>query len=147
MNDTFDNSPTGWTPIVHAHEAVLAHERMRLPELIASAYRSATANLRAQILEQLLRPVGLLGLASLAAGAFLGFLRRGDYQGLVIQPEDVGRISGDQLLELALYVEQRSPETFASIAQLLADNPSGLIGVGGSLLLLALHRGHHREAP
>lgn len=111
---------------------------LTLPELIASAYRSATSTLRVQILERLLEPVGLLALVSLAAGAFGEFLRRGDYRRLVILPQDVARISAGQLLELARYVEQRSPETFGGIVQLLADNRPSLIGVGGSLLLVAL---------
>ncbi len=111
---------------------------LTLPELTASAYRNATSNLRMQILEHLLRPVGVLALVSLAAGAFGEFLRRGDYRRLVILPEDVARISAAQLLELARYVQQRSPETFQGIVQLLVDNRPSLVGIGGSRLLVAL---------
>lgn len=146
MNDTLDRSPREPTSSTHLPGGVQMPTRMRLPELIAAAYRNATASLRVQILERLLRPVGLLGLMSLAAGAFAEFLRRGDYRGLVILPEDVAGISTDHVVELVHYVEQRSPETFQMIVQLLADNPTGLVGIGGSLLLIALQasRTHDR---
>ncbi len=110
----------------------------RIPELIADVYRSATAPLRVKLLECLLLPVGPLGLVAIAAGAFGDFLQRGSYVRLAISPEDAARISADQMLELARFVEQSNPETFQRIASLLADKPIGVAGLGGSLLLIAL---------
>lgn len=110
----------------------------RIPELIAETYRHATSPLRARLLECLLQPIGPLGLVAIAAGAFGEFLRRGGYRRLAVSAEDAARISAEQMLELARYVEQCSPETFERIASLLAQTPVGMAGVGGSVLLVAL---------
>jgi hypothetical protein len=118
----------------------------RIPELIADTFRCATSPLRARLLECLLQPVGPLGLVAIAAGAFGDFLRRGGYRKLAISAEDAARISADQMLELARYVEQCSPETFERIGTLLAQTPVGIAGVGGSVLLVAL-RAWRRQGP
>jgi hypothetical protein len=116
----------------------------RVPELVAEAYRSATAPLRAKLLECLLLPIGPLGLVVIAAGAFGEFLQRGNYMRLAVSPEDAARISADQMLELARYVEQSNPEIFQQIASLLAKNPVGMAGLGGSVLLVALQAWRRR---
>ena len=110
----------------------------RIPELIADVYRSATAPLRAKLLECLLLPIGPLGLVVIAAGAFGEFLQRGNYMRLAVSPEDAARISADQILELARYVEQSNPEIYQQVASLLAKNPVGMAGLGRSVLLVAL---------
>ena len=110
----------------------------RIPELIADLYRSATAPLRAKLLECLLLSIGPLGIVVVAAGAFGEFLHRGSCVRLAVSPEDATRISVDQMLELARYVEQSNPETFQQIASLLAEKPVGMAGLGGSVLLIAL---------
>jgi len=121
----------------------------RIPELIADVYSAATAPLRARLLECLLQPVGPLGLVAIAAGAFGEFLHRGSYKQLAVSLDDAARISADQMLELARYVEQCNPDTFQQIASLLAENPLGIAGLSGSVLLLALQgwrkRGSNRE--
>jgi DNA-binding MurR/RpiR family transcriptional regulator len=65
---------------------------------------------------------------------------------LAISPEDAARVSADQMLELARYVEQSNPETFQQIASLLAENPVGMAGLGGSVLLIALRAWRIRRA-
>ena len=79
----------------------------RIPELIAEA----TSHLRAKPLECLLQPVGPLGLVAIAAGAFGDFLHRGSYKRLVVSLDDAARITAEQLIKLARYVEQCSPDT------------------------------------
>jgi len=114
------------------------HRLSRIPELISEVYRSATSPLRARLLECLLQPIGPLGLVAIAAGAFGEFLRRGNYARLAVSPEDASRVSADQMLELARYVEQCNPETFQKIASVMAEIPVGIAGLGGSALLFAL---------
>jgi len=122
----------------------------RIPVLIAQAYGAAAAPVRAKLLECLLRAVGPLGLVAIASGAFGGLLHRGSYRRVEVSLEDADRITTDQMLELACFVEQCNPEAFQQIAALLADNPAGMAGLAGSVLLLALHawrkRGPNRES-
>jgi hypothetical protein len=140
MSDEFDDlhlqSTSRARPQRNHGQSVL--QRGRVPELIADVYRSATAPLRAKLLECLLLPIGPLGLVVIAAGAFGEFLHRGNAMRLPVSPEDASRISADQMLELARYVEQSSPETFQRIASVLADHPMGMAGLGGSVLLMSL---------
>lgn len=108
-----------------------------LPTLVGEVYRVAPVRLRAQVLECLLRPVGPLALAALAAGAFGAFLQRHRWSELSVSIDDTAAISGDQLTELARYVEQASPEVFWQLAALLTQHPAAMAG-GGALLLLTL---------
>ena len=140
MSDEFDDLPV--KTVAHdgsppRHEA-RARLLSRMPELIAEVYRTATSPLRAKLLECLLQPVGPLGLVAIAAGAFGEFLYRRSAMKPAVSPEDAARVSADQMLELARYVEQCSPETFQKIASLLAESPVGMAGIGGSVLLIAL---------
>jgi hypothetical protein len=117
-----------------------------IPKLIATAYGEAAGPLRVKLLECLLRPVGVLGLVAIATGAFGELLRRGSYRRLDITLDDAARVTTDQMLELARYVEQYKPETFQQIASLLAETPVGIASVSGSVLLLALHAWRQRDS-
>jgi hypothetical protein len=140
MSDEFDDLPM--RPIVRDRSQQRHEPRGRLlsriPNLIAEFYRTATSPMRAKLLECLLQPIGPLGLAAIAAGAFGEILRRGNYTRLAVSPEDATLVSADQMLELARYVEQCNPETFQKIASVLAESPVGFAGLGCSVLLIAL---------
>jgi hypothetical protein len=148
MSDEFDDLPA--QPIARdrsqLHDEPRGRLLHRIPELIAEVYRTATSPLRAKLLECLLQPVGPLGLVAIAAGAFGEFLHRGNYMRLAVSPEDATRVSADQMLELARYVEQCNPETFQRIASLLAERPVGFAGLGASVLLIALQAWRSRDS-
>ena len=115
-----------------------------IPELIADVYAQSATGLRARLIECLLRPVGPLALVTIAAGSFGAFLHRSRQRALAVSLDDAARISADQMLELARYVEQLSPDTFQQIGSLLADNPITAASVSSSLLLLALRAWRRR---
>jgi hypothetical protein len=110
-----------------------------LPTLVSDVYRAAPAPLRAKLLECLLRPVGPLALAVIASGAFGAFLQRRTWSPVSLSLDEVARISGDHLFELAGYLEQSSPEVFLQMPGLLASSPLGL-AAGSGALVLALRR-------
>ena len=101
----------------------------QIPELIADVYNTAASPVRAGLIERLLEPVGPLGLVAIAGGAFGGLLHRGSYKRLVVSLDDVARISSNQMLELARYVEQCNPHTLQQIASLLAANSAETAGL------------------
>lgn len=148
MNDEFDDllpapdSPASLPPARRAGTGAM----QRIPELVAEVYRNATAPLRRRLLECLLQPVGPLGLVTVAAGAFGLFLQRGGYREVAIAAEDTARISPEQMLELARYVEQVNPESFMQIVPLLADHPIGIAGVTASVLLVTLQAWRQRAS-
>jgi hypothetical protein len=109
-----------------------------LPRLVSEVFRDSAPPLRARLLEQLLRPVRRLGLAAVAAGAFALFLHPQRWRAWGVSVEDAMRYSGDQVLELARFVEQVEPEALAKLVRALAEGGPSLPVLGGSLLLLAL---------
>jgi hypothetical protein len=141
MSDEFDDvqdpmppSRSLWPAPTHPP----AHSPAQVPRLIAEVYAAAAGPLRARLLECLLRPVGPLALAGLAAGAFGAFLHRGGSRRLAVSLDDAARISAHQVLDLAGFVAQIGPESFQQVAAVLADNPIGLAAMGGSTLMLLL---------
>jgi hypothetical protein len=118
----------------------------RIPALIAEAYGAAAAPVRAKLLECLLRAVGPLGLVAVASGAFGALLHRGSYRHIEVSLDDAARITSEQMFELACFVEQCNPDAFHQIASFLAENPAGIAGLGGSVLLLALQAWRKRAS-
>jgi hypothetical protein len=148
MNDGFDDLPaaSAQLPAEQLRTRRGVGAILRVPDLVAEVYRNATAPLRGRLLECLLRPVGPLALVAVAAGAFGQFLQRGGYRQVAIAPEDAARISPEQMLELARYVEQASPESLLQIVPLLADHPVGMAGVAASVLLVTLQAWRQRAS-
>lgn len=90
-----------------------------------------------RVLQRLLDPLGTLGLAAIAAGAFAGFLQRRGAEGLRVSIDDASRFSGDQIVELVHFVGQVCPEV-QSVVGTFADNPVGLTAFSASAVVLLL---------
>ncbi|HEX6705560.1 MAG TPA: hypothetical protein VF169_12430 [Albitalea sp.] len=116
----------------------------RIPELVADVYGAATSPLRARLLECLLQPIGPLALVAVGAGAFGAFLHRLGDRRLPVSLEEASRITAEQILELARYVEQCSPDTLQQVASVVADNPAAMAGLGSYALLMAVRAWRRR---
>ena len=111
----------------------------RAARLLARLYGSANLALRTRLVACLLRPLGSLGVAAVAAGAFTVVLSRRGAGGLGVAMADVAEFSKDQVAELARFVEQVSPEALQQAAGLVLDNSIGVGAFTASVaLLLAL---------
>jgi len=107
--------------------------------LVARLFHAAGNPLRARLLRCLMRPLGLLGVAGVASGAFVAFIdRRGGE--LLIDPEAVAQVSSQQVLELARFVEQVDPQALQQFASLAASSPLALATFSASALLLLSRR-------
>ena len=106
--------------------------------LVADVFAEAAPPQRMRLLNGLLRPVGPLALVAVAAGAFANLLPSTRWHGASASLDDAMRFSAGQVLELARYVEQKSPESLAQLPKLLADSPLWASTLSGALLLLAL---------
>ncbi|HEY6356026.1 MAG TPA: hypothetical protein VIY30_16190 [Burkholderiaceae bacterium] len=120
-------------------------EAADVPVLVAALYDEAPAPLRQRLLNHLLRPVGPLALAAVAAGAFARLLPSDRWSGAQVQLEDVFRIRPDQVLDLTRYVEQKAPEMLLRLPDVLSSSPLLLGTLSGALLLMALRA--RRPAP
>jgi hypothetical protein len=145
MSDEFDDAPEPWPAGTERrrHDPRGKHAEGRA-ELVAQLFSKGGEQFRAKLLECLLRHLGPLGLVAVAAGAFGRFLDRGR-QGLIVSPDDTTAFSTEQVLELARYVEQCSPDSFVQIGLLLAEHPVGMVGLSASVVLLALEAWRRRD--
>jgi hypothetical protein len=93
----------------------------------------------------LLQPLGTLSLVAVASGAFGRFVHRDpaalDASGM----HDLARYSGDQVLELARFVQEVNPDTLQQLMRLLADSPVGMASLSASAIVV-LYRGMRPSA-
>ena len=104
----------------------------------------APPTLRAQLIECLMRPMGALGLVAVAGGAFAALRQRHGWQTLHVTLDDATRITADQVMELSLYLQQATPEVFRQVADLVADQPTAVVGLSAVLLLQLLRHPYRR---
>lgn len=117
------------------------------PRLVARLYAAAGVPLRARLLACLMRPLGPLAMAGVAAGAFAGFLSRRDAASTIIDLDEAARVSTAQVLELARFVEQVDPQALEHFAGLVSGSPLGLAAFSSAALVLLYRRLHAPPAP
>jgi len=145
MSDEFDDVPD---PAVAAAVPSPAAVHGRAPRLLARLYGSANHVLRSRLVVCLVRPLGPLALASVAAGAFTALLSRSGAGGLSIAIDDAARFSQEQVAELARFVEQVQPDALAQAARLAAAHPTGVGAFSASVaVLLAIELGRGVRSP
>ena len=122
--------------------------RPRVARLVSRLYGAASAPLRTRMLACLVRPLGSLGLAAVASGAFAQLLYPGREAGPGIPIGDMAGYSNDQIFELARFVEQVSPDAIWQVAGLLADNPVGASAFSAAVAMLLMRavRGLRQKA-
>ena len=141
MSDEFDDAidpiATSAAPGVPAAPAA-----GRAARLVARLYASANGRLRTRLVDCLVRPLGSLGVAAVAAGAFTVVLSRRGAGGFGVAMADVAEYSKEQVAELARFVEQVSPEALQQAAGLVFENRISVGAFTASVaLLLALELG------
>jgi hypothetical protein len=114
------------------HALAAGEGASRMAERVSELYDEAPAPARTRLLEYLLRPVGPLALVTIAAGAFAHLLHRLTREAMPVSLEDAARITAGQVLELARYVEQCSPDALARIGSLIAESQMGVATMSGS---------------
>ena len=108
-----------------------------VPELVAQVYTTAPPVERGRLLEQLLRPLGVLSLVAVADGIFAKLRFRSGWQPLQVRLEDIHNITGDHVRALADHAQQVSVETVDGLADLLSHSPV-LLGSAAAALLVSL---------
>jgi hypothetical protein len=89
---------------------------------VADVYAHAPPQQRLSLLNGLLALVGPLALVAVAAGAFGSLLPDGRWHAARASIQDVRRITSAQVYELALYLEQKSPDQLARLPGMLSDS-------------------------
>ena len=131
---------TASPPTPRRHEAAPARLQSRrtvlVPRLIARLYAAADRPLRAKLVACMVRPLSSLGLVAVAAGAFSRFLFVVDRGGSGISIDDAARFTSEQIVELARFVEQVSPQALQRVASLAAASPLSAAAFSASAAML-----------
>jgi hypothetical protein len=128
-------------PDILPTDAILQQTSLpQVPRYVSEVFEAAPVGVRAQLIETLMRPMGVLGLVAVAGGAFAAVRQRNGWQHLRVTLDDAARISTDQVQDLAAYLMQAAPEVFGQIADLLAAQPMLVSSLSTVLLLHALRR-------
>ena len=137
MSSEFDEITEA--PTQAAADEAPARAGTTVSRLVARLFAAAGNPLRVRLLRCLMRPLGLLGVAGVASGAFVAFVdgQRGELQ---IDAEAVAQVSSQQMLELAHFVEQVDPQALEQFATLAAGSPLALATFSASVLLLLYRR-------
>ena len=140
MLDEFDDQPIPVSAItVRSADALdSTGGGMRVAKLVCRLYRAATPALRSRLLACLVKPLGTLGTVGIAAGAFGVLLHRSGSEGARAALDDVTRFSNDQVVELARFVEQVSPDALQEAARMFAEQPMGVAAFSVSAVLLLM---------
>lgn len=108
-----------------------------IPQLVAEVYASAPAPLRASLLAQLIKPMGVLALFAIANGVFARIRFSSGWPDLHVRLEDVQNVQTDDVIALVNRVQQVSQSSFDGVARVLATSPV-LAGSATAAVLLAL---------
>lgn len=109
-----------------------------VPRLISRLYRCARPAAKAAMLAVLTRPLGSLGLAAVASGAFAGLVARRGRAGVEVGLDETARITSEQVLELSHFVEQVDPGVFQQLAIDIVSSPAGFTAYGVAVASLIL---------
>jgi hypothetical protein len=143
MSDEFDEMLEPGAPNAHtAADDVAARAAIPNSRLVARLFAAAGNPLRISLLRCLMRPLGTLGAAGVAAGAFVGFLdRRG--ADAPIDAEAVSQVSSQQIYELAHFVEQVDPQALQQFVSLASSSSLAMATTFSAAALMLLYRRLH----
>lgn len=114
-----------------------------VPALLGRVYAEAPTPLKGRLLEQLLKPLGLLSLATVCNGAFANLALTRNWP---IQPDLVQKVDAKQVMALATYVQQVSVHAVTGLSHVLTSSPL-LQGSVAASALVALLIKRSRELP
>ena len=141
MSDEFDEIPEPQARATRNVEPIsAARPGTPSPRLVARLFAAAGNPLRVRLLHCLMRPLGPLGAAGVAAGAFAAFLNRHGGAEKQIDPEAAARVSSQQVHELARFVEQVDPQALLQFANLASGSSLAMATFSAAALALLYRR-------
>jgi hypothetical protein len=115
-------------------------EAFSVAHLVGQVYEDAPPPERSHLLEQLLRPLGVLSLVAVADGIFAAVRFRSVRSGwndIQVRAEDIQNVSAREVIELVNHVQQVSAEAVDGLAQIISTSPV-LAGSAAAVVLAAL---------
>lgn len=109
-----------------------------ISQLVAQVYESASPALRRRLLEQLLRPLGVLSLVAVANGIFADIRFQRGWPDMHIQIEDAQKVQASDVVALVERVQQVSVDALNGLARMLAASPMMTYSAATVLLVTVL---------
>ena len=106
------------------HQDSLSDTNLR--QAIGAAFARLHVRERVRVLRRLLLPAGPMALLVLAGGAFAKHARYARSPRMALRREDVARVTPDQIVELARYVQQANPLALRQVVRIIARASSRL---------------------
>lgn len=138
MSDEFDDTMDlpATTGAGATRRPMIGRASARASRLVARLFVSAGTPLRGRLIGCLLRPLGPLGAAGVAAGAFAVFMHPQHGIDPQFDPAALARVSASQVHELARFVVQVDPQVLRQVAGLVADSDESKARLGATTLVL-----------
>jgi len=111
--------------------------------LVSQMFGQSNPQLRAGLLNQLIRAVGPAVLAKVAGGALSGFGRMANPGAApdvppTISPVDAEQVTPEQVREIAEEAQKKDPSVMDRVGGFYAEHPEIVKGLGGAALAIAL---------
>lgn len=118
-----------------------------IAQLVGQVYESAPPAERSRLIEQLLKPLGVLSLVAVANGIFAKIRFRSGWPDLHVGLADAQSVQASDIITLVNHVQQVSVQAVNDLAGVLAASPVMMSSAAAALLMtLLLQRGHaHRR--
>ena len=117
-----------------------------IPQLVAQVFETAPPDFRRHLLEQLLRPLGVLALVAVANGIFAKIWFRSGLTDLQVHLEDAQHVQASDVIALVDRVQQISLKSVDGLLQVLTTSPM-LTGSAAALLAtILMHRTQNGQA-
>lgn len=118
-----------------------------LAQLVGQVYENAPLPVRGQLLDRLLRPIGVLGLATVAGGIFAGIRFRSRWLGAPPRIEDVEQVRTSDVLALVDRAQEAGADALHGLANVITASPVLAGSTAASLLLVVLLRSARSRQP
>ncbi len=126
---------TPWESAAHAPRPKASDDA--IARLVAEVYASSTEIDRGHLLEQLLRPLGILSIVAVADGIFAKARFRNGWQELNVRLEDIRGVCADDVIALVDHAQQVSVEAVDGLAQMITMSPL-MSGSAAAALLVTM---------
>jgi len=114
-----------------------------IAHLVGQVYEAAPPAERRRLLEQLLKPLGVLSLVAVANGIFAKIRFRGGWPALHVRLEDAQNVQASDVITLVNHVQQVSVQAVIGLADVLAASPV-MTGSAAAALLMTVLLQHRR---
>lgn len=126
------------TLVVDTYESAAPSEKARLVSLlVGKVYADSPLEEKSHLVEQLMRPLGILSLLAIANGIFASIRFHGDWANLQSRVAYLQKIDASDVVALASYAQEASIQAVDGITGLLS-NSGTLAGSAAALILVRI---------